>query len=352
MRLLEVNSLSVSFPTEDGTVDAVRGLSFAVDEGQTLAVVGESGSGKSVATQTIVGLTRGARISGRAMFDGQDLLTMGSAELRAIRGAEIGMIFQDLLSSLHPYYRIGWQIAEMIRAHRDCTRKAAQDRAVELLGLVGIPQPAQRVRDYPHQFSGGMRQRAMIAMALALNPRLLIADEPTTALDVTIQAQILELIQRLQQDFGIAVILITHDLGVVAGIADEVLVMYAGKAMEYASRRDLYYRPHHPYTIGLLESLPETGQIGQRLRPIPGHPPSLINPPDGCPFHPRCRHVMARCRTDEPPLRRVAGELAHRSSCWLPVDLVGLGPDAARGAFAAAHRPSEANLPSDRRAAS
>jgi oligopeptide/dipeptide ABC transporter ATP-binding protein len=181
---------------------------------------------------------------------------------------------------------------------------------------------------------------------------LLIADEPTTALDVTIQAQILELIQRLQHDFGIAVILITHDLGVVAGIADEVLVMYAGKAMEYAPRRDLYYRPHHPYTIGLLESLPGTGQTGQRLRPIPGHPPSLINPPDGCPFHPRCRHVMARCLTDEPPLRRVAGDLAHRSSCWLPVDLVGLGVEAARGAFAAAHRPSEANLPSDRRAAS
>jgi oligopeptide/dipeptide ABC transporter ATP-binding protein len=283
MRLLEVTDLTVSFPTEDGVVQAVRGLSFELDEGRTLGLVGESGSGKSVATQTIAGLTRGARISGRALFRGRDLLTMGDDELRTIRGADIGMIFQDPLSSLHPYYRVGWQIVEMIRAHSRVSRREATDRAVELLGLVGIPHPRERVRDYPHQFSGGMRQRAMIAMALAMNPKLLIADEPTTALDVTVQAQILELMRGLQREFGIAIILITHDLGVVADMADEVLVMYAGTAMERAGRRDLYYRPHHPYATGLLESLPEAGKPSDRLRPIPGQPPSLITPPTGCP---------------------------------------------------------------------
>jgi ABC-type dipeptide/oligopeptide/nickel transport system ATPase component len=278
MTLLDVTDLTVSFPASDGLVEAVRGLSFSLGEGQTLGIVGESGSGKSVATQTIAGLTRGAHISGRALFLGRDLLTMSKQELRVTRGAEIGMIFQDPLSSLHPYYRVGWQIAEMIRAHRHCSHRDAWERALELLGLVGIPQPRQRARDYPHQFSGGMRQRAMIAMALALNPKLLVADEPTTALDVTVQAQILELMRRLQAEFRIAIILITHDLGVVADMADEVLVMYAGKAMERARRRDLYYRPHHPYSTGLLASLPESGDRTQRLRPIGGQPPSLINP--------------------------------------------------------------------------
>jgi oligopeptide/dipeptide ABC transporter ATP-binding protein len=325
MTLLEVTGLTVSFETPDGLVEAVRGLSFGLDEGRTLGIVGESGSGKSVAMQTIAGLTRGARVGGRALFQGADLLAMTSEKLRAVRGAQVGMIFQDPLSSLHPYYRVGWQIAETIRAHTDCSRREAYDRAVELLELVGIPQPRQRVRDYPHQFSGGMRQRVLIAMALALNPRLLIADEPTTALDVTVQAQIMELIRELQGELGIAVILITHDLGVVAGMADEVLVMYAGKAMEHAARLDLYHRPHHPYTAGLLASLPDAAGPGERLRAIPGQPPSLINPPAGCPFHPRCPYATDRCRTEEPPLRPVSGPGgAHRSACWLPLDLLGL----------------------------
>jgi oligopeptide/dipeptide ABC transporter ATP-binding protein len=325
--LLEVKDLSVSFWTPDGVVEAVRGVSFHVDRGRTLGLVGESGSGKSVATQTVAGLTRGARIRGQALFDGRDLLTMSAEQLREVRGAQIGMIFQDPLSSLHPFYRVGWQLGEMIREHTRLTRRQTRERAVELLGLVGIPQPRRRVDDYPHQFSGGMRQRAMIAMALALNPALLIADEPTTALDVTVQAQITELMQRLQEEFGIAIIMITHDLGVVADMADDVLVMYAGKAMEISGRRDLYYRPHHPYTVGLLESLPERGNAEGRLRPIPGQPPSLIDPPAGCPFHPRCLHVMDECLTAVPPLRRVGSDgTEHRSACWLPPGLVGVGP--------------------------
>ncbi|MDX6337016.1 MAG: peptide/nickel transport system ATP-binding protein, partial [Streptosporangiaceae bacterium] len=233
MALLEVDDLHVSFRTSDGIVQAVRGVSFHVDAGQTLGIVGESGSGKSVSTQTIMGLTRGARISGQAMFEGRDLLTLGQGEMRKIRGAEIGMIFQDPLSSLHPYYKVGWQIVEMIRQHdHDMSKAQAKARAVELLNLVGIPQADRRVDDYPHQFSGGMRQRAMIAMAMSLNPKLLIADEPTTALDVTVQAQVLAVIKTLQEEFGTAVILITHDLGVVADVADNVQVMYAGAVME------------------------------------------------------------------------------------------------------------------------
>jgi peptide/nickel transport system ATP-binding protein len=239
--LLEVRDLRVSFDTPDGTVRAVRGLSFSIERGQTLAVVGESGSGKSVATQTITGLTRGAKISGTAVFDGTDLITADAATLRRLRGAEIAMIFQDPLSSLHPHYRIGWQIVEMIQAHdRQISKQAARRRAADLLTLVGIPRAAERLDDYPHQFSGGMRQRVMIAMAMALDPALLIADEPTTALDVTVQAQVLTVMRRLQEEFGTAIILITHDLGVVAEMADEVIVMYAGAAMEKAPRRDIF----------------------------------------------------------------------------------------------------------------
>ena len=327
MSLLEVTDLKVAFPTEDGLVKAVQGISFSIDAGQTLGIVGESGSGKSVSTQTIMGLTRGAIIEGTALFEGRDLLTMSEPELRKVRGAQIGMIFQDPLSSLHPQYRIGWQIVEMIQAHEDVGKKEATKRAVDLLGLVGIPQPDRRVDDYPHQFSGGMRQRAMIAMALALNPRLLIADEPTTALDVTVQAQIIDLIERLQSEFNTAVIMITHDLGVVADIADEVMVMYAGKSVEFADRRTLYYQPHHPYTKGLIESIPSsTGERG-RLKPIQGQPPSLINLPGGCSFHPRCPYVMDQCLTEVPLLRQVSGSAAHRSACWLPTDGVGLGDD-------------------------
>jgi len=320
--LLEVSDLQVSFPTRDGVVQAVRGLTFSVDSGQTLGIVGESGSGKSVSTQTIMGLTRGARVTGQALFEGQDLLTMNRDQLRKVRGAKIGMIFQDPLSSLHPYYRVGWQIVEMIREHdHEMSKAQARARAIELLRLVGIPQADRRVDDFPHQFSGGMRQRAMIAMAMALNPALLIADEPTTALDVTVQAQVLQVIERLQHEFGMAVILITHDLGVVADVADNVVVMYAGAAMEKADRRTIFFANHHPYTEGLLQSLPAYGGgARERLRPIPGQPPSLITLPPGCPFHPRCPYVMDRCRTDLPALGEVGADQTHLSACFLPHD--------------------------------
>jgi oligopeptide/dipeptide ABC transporter ATP-binding protein len=315
-RLLDVRDLTVSFATADGVVQAVRGVSFGLDRGRTLGIVGESGSGKTVSALTVVGLTRGARTSGEALFDGRDLLKATPAELRAVRGARIGMIFQDPLSSLHPHYKVGWQIAEMIRLHESVSKRRAHARAIELLGLVGIPQPARRVDDYPHQFSGGMRQRAMIAMAVALNPQLLIADEPTTALDVTVQAQIVDLMRRLQEEFGTAIVMITHDLGLLAEIADDVLVMYAGRAMETADRRTLYYAPHHPYARGLLASLPAQGGTRERLTPIPGLPPSLIQLPSGCPFHPRCAEVMGRCVKEDPPLLRVGDD--HASACWLP----------------------------------
>ncbi|MEV8373184.1 ABC transporter ATP-binding protein [Kribbella sp. NPDC056861] len=318
--LLEVRDLKVSFDTPDGTVRAVRGLSFDVERGRTLAVVGESGSGKSVSTQTITGLTRGATVSGTAYFDGTDLITADPSTLRRLRGAEIGMIFQDPLSSLHPQYRIGWQIVEMIQAHdRQISKQAARRRAADLLGLVGIPRAAERIDDYPHQFSGGMRQRVMIAMAMALDPALLIADEPTTALDVTVQAQVLGVMRRLQEEFGTAIILITHDLGVVAEMSDEVIVMYAGAVMERAPRREIFYRNHHPYTQGLLASLP--AQSGKRLTPIPGTPPSLINLPAGCPFANRCSHVFDRCRVEAPPLADVQGDSRHQSACWLDHDV-------------------------------
>ena len=293
-----------------------------MEPGQTLGIVGESGSGKSVSTQTIMGLTRGADVRGQAFFKGRDLLTMTGSELSEVRGAQIGMIFQDPLSSLHPFYKVGWQIVEMIRLHdREISKAAAHKRAVELLGLVGIPQPDRRVDDYPHQFSGGMRQRAMIAMAMALNPALLIADEPTTALDVTVQAQVLQVINRLQQEFGTAVILITHDLGVIADVADDVVVMYGGMVMEQADRMTLFKTFHHPYTEGLLQSLPAYGEERTRLRSIPGQPPSPINPPPGCPFVPRCPYVMDRCRVQMPPLAGVGDEVDHLSACWLPHDL-------------------------------
>ncbi|MEU8321659.1 ABC transporter ATP-binding protein [Nonomuraea sp. NPDC048881] len=330
MSLLEVTDLQVSFPTSDGVVQAVRGLSFTVDRGQTLAIVGESGSGKTVSTQAILGLTPDADITGTALFEGVDLLGLDNEQLRRIRGAEISVVFQDPLTSLHPLYKVGWQIEELIRVHNPGTRRAeARKRAVELLGLVGIPRPDRRVDDYPHQFSGGMRQRAMIAMSLALNPKLIVADEPTTALDATVQAQILELIGRVQAEFDIALVLITHDLGVVAGMADEVLVMYAGLVVERADRRTLYYQPHHPYTKGLLESIPgSTGDRGGRLRPIPGSPPSLIAIPSGCAFHPRCPYVMPVCPAERPPLASITGARGHASACWLPHEAIGLGAEA------------------------
>jgi oligopeptide/dipeptide ABC transporter ATP-binding protein len=325
MSLLEVTDLRVSFPTADGVVQAVRGVSFAVERGRTLGIVGESGSGKTVLTQSLLGLTPGGQISGQAMFDGVNLVGLDARSLQQIRGKDIAVIFQDPLTSLHPLYKVGWQITEMIRAHdKSISRAAATGRAVELLGRVGIPRPRERVNDYPHQFSGGMRQRAMIAMAISLNPKLIIADEPTTALDATVQAQILDLLLRLQQDSDTALLMITHDLGVVADIADDVMVMYAGRPAEKATKRDIFYQPHHPYTKGLLESIPRSSAAAERLRPITGQPPSLIRLPAGCPFHPRCAYVMDRCLTDEPDLHPVGDAGEHRSACWLPAAALGL----------------------------
>jgi oligopeptide/dipeptide ABC transporter ATP-binding protein len=324
MALLEVRDLRVHFDTDDGVVKAVDGVNFSLDRGQTLGIVGESGSGKSVTNMAIMGLARGGRVSGEVLFEGRDLLKLHTNELREIRGKKIAMIFQDPLSSLHPYYKVGAQIAEMILAHEKVPKRQAHDRAIDLLRLVGIPRPERRVDDYPHQFSGGMRQRAMIAMALALDPAVLIADEPTTALDVTVQAQVLDLIERLQDEFGTAIIVITHDLGVVADMADDVLVMYAGKPVEVADRRTTYYHPHMPYTWGLLQSLPSTGaeHTGEKLRPIKGLPPSLIHLPSGCSFNPRCPYVMDVCTREEPKLVPAdpAGAPSHLSACHLSLE--------------------------------
>jgi peptide/nickel transport system ATP-binding protein len=323
MALLEVRDLRVHFDTDDGVVRAVDGVNFSLDRGQTLGIVGESGSGKSVTNLAIMGLARGGRISGEVLFEGRDLLKMHRSELREIRGKKIAMIFQDPLSSLHPYYKVGAQIAEMILAHEKVSKKDARDRAIDLLRLVGIPRPERRVDDFPHQFSGGMRQRAMIAMALALDPAVLIADEPTTALDVTVQAQVLDLVERLQEEFGTAIICITHDLGVVADMADDVLVMYAGKPVEVADRRAAYYNPHMPYTWGLLQSLPPIAaeHTGEKLRSIKGLPPSLIHLPKGCSFNPRCPYVFELCTREVPPLAPAdPARPAHLSACHLSLE--------------------------------
>jgi peptide/nickel transport system ATP-binding protein len=322
MALLEVKDLRVQFHTDDGIVKAVDGVDFTLDRGETLGIVGESGSGKSVTCLSILGLARGGRVSGEALFEGRDLLKMHPDEIREVRGKKMAMIFQDPLSSLHPYYKVGAQIVEAIRAHESVPKRQAHRRAVDLLRLVGIPRPERRIDDFPHQFSGGMRQRAMIAMALSLDPAVLIADEPTTALDVTVQAQIIDLIERLQKEFDTAIIMITHDLGVIADTADNVLVMYGGRAIEVADRRTTYYGPHHPYTWGLLQSLPSVGaeHLGERLRPIKGLPPSLIRPPSGCKFHPRCPYVMDVCIKEEPGLLPAGGNGAHLSACHLSLE--------------------------------
>jgi peptide/nickel transport system ATP-binding protein len=321
--LLAVEGLYVHFETEDGIVKAVDGVSFGVEPGRTLGIVGESGCGKSVANLTILGLTRApnAQISGSILFEGRDLTALPDEQMRAIRGNEIAMIFQDPLSSLHPFYKVGDQIVEAVRAHNDVPESAARDRAVELLGEVGIPEPKKRLDDYPHEFSGGMRQRAMIAIALANEPKLLIADEPTTALDVTTQAQILTLIDLLQVEYGMAVILITHDLGVVAENADEVAVMYAGRIVEHAPVETVFAAPQHPYTWGLLRSIPTIASGDeQRLVPIEGQPPSLITLPSGCSFHPRCPYVRPRHRVVDPGLEAVDREPGHEVACLLPVE--------------------------------
>ncbi len=321
-RLLEVKGLKVRFTTEDGVVRAVDDVSFELDRGNVLGVVGESGSGKSVTAMTILGLTRdkNTAFEGEVLYRGENLLALPEARLREVRGNEIAMIFQDPMTSLNPVYTVGDQIVEAITTHEQASKQEAKRRAVELLRQVGIPNPQERVDDYPHQFSGGMRQRAMIAMALSCNPDVLIADEPTTALDVTIQAQILELLDRLRADFDSAVILITHDLGVVAEVADEIAVMYAGRIVERASKRQLFYDPQHPYTWGLLGSIPRLDRPKpKKLASIEGMPPSLINPPQGCKFRPRCPHSFEKC-IEEPELANLVEGRGHLDRCWLSVE--------------------------------
>jgi peptide/nickel transport system ATP-binding protein len=320
--LLEVKDLKVHFHTDDGMVKAVDGVSYSVDRGRALGIVGESGSGKSVSSLTVMGLTRfagNADISGSIVLDGQDLLSASDEDLRGLRGNEVAMIFQDPLSSLHPFYRVGDQLVEAVQAHREGTSKAqARDRAVEMLGLVGIPEPRRRIDAYPHEFSGGMRQRVMIAMALINDPKLLIADEPTTALDVTVQAQILELLQRLQAELDTAIVMITHDLGVVAEVADEIAVMYAGRVVEHAPKETIFAAPEHPYTWGLLRSIPRlSGSRHDELVPIPGRPPSLIFTPPGCSFHPRCPYVRESHKRIDPGLAATAAG-GHSVACLLP----------------------------------
>ena len=319
--LLEVEDLRIHFPTQDGLVKSVDGVSFSLERGRTLGIVGESGSGKSVTSLGIMGLHGGsARISGHIRLDGEDLVAASATRVRELRGDKMAMIFQDPLSSLHPYFTVGSQIIEAYRIHNDVSKQAARKHAIDLLGRVGIPQPSVRVDDHPHQFSGGMRQRAMIAMALSCDPELLIADEPTTALDVTVQAQILDLISDLQSEFGSAVIMITHDLGVVAELSDDILVMYAGRVVEYGSAAQIFGRPSHPYTWGLLSSMPRLDrERTSRLVPIPGTPPSLIRVPAGCPFHPRCRYGHlngGRSETEVPQLRETE-DTGHLVACHL-----------------------------------
>jgi peptide/nickel transport system ATP-binding protein len=319
MALLEVEDLKTYFRTDDGIVKAVDGVNFEVEKGQTLGIVGESGSGKSVTCLTIMGLNpkKSAITSGEARFNGEDLITMPQKRLRDIRGNDIAMIFQDPMTSLNPVHTIGKQLVEAIQLHRDVSKRQAKLRALELLKAVGIPRAERRIDDYPHQFSGGMRQRVMIAMALVNDPDLLIADEPTTALDVTTQAQILELMNRLQREFGSAIIMITHDLGVIAEIADEVVVMYAAQVAERGTVEQLFSRPHHPYTWGLLGSLPRLDADTDRLVQIHGQPPSLLNPPRGCRFNPRCPYVMNVCKQQEPELRPISNEPEHLQACHL-----------------------------------
>ena len=316
-KLLSVRNLKTSFFTHVGEVKAVRGISFDVNEGEVLGIVGESGSGKSVTSLSIMGLLQypGRVVDGEILLNGEDILTYGKNQMRRVRGKEIAMIFQDPMTSLNPVYTIGNQIMEMILEHEKMSRREARARAIEMLKLVGIPAAEKRIDSYPHEFSGGMRQRVMIALALSCNPKLLIADEPTTALDVTIQAQILNLIKKLNRQFGMTTMLITHDIGVVATVCDKVAVMYGGLIMEYGTADEIFYHPRHPYTMGLLGSIPHVdGGEKRRLIPIDGTPPDLINPPKGCPFSTRCKYCMNVCTQEQPPY---FAEDKHRTMCWM-----------------------------------
>ncbi|MEU7000833.1 ABC transporter ATP-binding protein [Nonomuraea sp. NPDC046570] len=321
---LDVRDLRIHFPTDDGLVKSVDGLSFSLDRGKTLGIVGESGSGKSVTSLGILGLHKGggAKISGEIWLDGEELVTASPEHVRTLRGKKMAMIFQDPLSAMHPFYTVGAQIIEAYRIHHDVSKKVARKHAIDMLGRVGIPEPTRRVDAYPHEFSGGMRQRAMIAMALSCDPELLIADEPTTALDVTVQAQILDLMRDLQREFDSALIIITHDLGVVAELSDDILVMYGGKCVEYGTAEDVFYRPEHPYTWGLLGSMPRLDrEVSERLLPIKGSPPSLINVPPGCAFHPRCPYeerTDGKSRSGVPELTQTEG--GHLVRCHMSKD--------------------------------
>ena len=340
-KVLEVEDIRTRFHTRDGTVHAVNGISFDLSEGELLGVVGESGSGKSVTMMSLLKLLPmppAEIVSGRALLDGEDLIGLDLDELRSVRGARVGFIFQDPMTSLNPVLTVGYQLTEPLRVHRGMTRRQARRRAVELLERVGIPAASSRLDDFPHQFSGGMRQRVMIAIALACNPKVLIADEPTTALDVTIQAQILDLVKRLRRESGMAIIWITHDLGVMAGLADRIMVMYGGLVVERASVRLLYKDPRHPYTRGLLSTLPRLdGTRAERLESIPGQPPSLAETPGACPFAPRCGHAFERCWRENPALETVAA--GHEVACWLEHDAArsragaGLPPVSSRDAL-------------------
>jgi oligopeptide/dipeptide ABC transporter ATP-binding protein len=324
--LLSIRNLVVEFATDDGIVQAVDGVTYDVFPGEVLGIVGESGSGKSVSTMTLLGLIPqppGKVVSGEAIFDGRDLLKLSKKAMRAVRGSEVAMIFQDPMTSLNPVLTIGYQLGEAIKVHNeDLKDEQVKQKVIDLLRLVGVPNPERRYDQYPHEFSGGMRQRAMIAMSISNSPKLLIADEPTTALDVTIQAQILEVLKEAAAETNAATILITHDLGLVAELADRVLVMYAGKVVENGDVHTIFSNPRHPYTIGLMESLPRVDIDEEWLRPIPGSPPSLINRPPGCPFHPRCflSQGRERCRTEEPPLRPI-DESRHKTACHFAEEL-------------------------------
>jgi oligopeptide transport system ATP-binding protein len=317
-KLLQVRDLETRFYTQDGVVKAVNGVTYDLDEGETLGIVGESGCGKSVSVLSMIRLIPtppGKITGGEVLFEDRDLLKMDSDEIRHVRGNRVAMIFQDPMTSLNPVLTIGRQVGEALEVHMGMDRAQARRRSIELLEMVGIPQADQRIRDYPHQFSGGMRQRVMIAMALSCNPQILIADEPTTALDVTIQAQIVDLVKRLQDEIGMSVIWITHDLGVVAGLVERVNVMYAGFIVETGPVKDIYARPRHPYTIGLLGSLPRLDEsTHEKLSSIEGLPPDLIAPPPGCPFEPRCEYAIDRCQRENPELMSVG--LDHRAACW------------------------------------